>query len=184
MCLPNHEIGLLNAWILVIPILLFNFLPYLFYKEFVKRASDTSYYKKREKIFAGITNILFYGIMIYCIWIPLSLETIWFYIGLIIYCLAIIFMIISYKNFFTHSLDEPVIEGVYKISRNPMYFSSSIMFIGIAIASLSWIMIILILVYAIFLHLLILAEERYCLEKYGEKYRIYMEKTPRYFLFF
>jgi protein-S-isoprenylcysteine O-methyltransferase Ste14 len=32
-------------------------------------------------------------------------------------------------------------------------------------------------------HLGILAEEEVCLRRYGEPYRAYMERVPRYFLF-
>jgi protein-S-isoprenylcysteine O-methyltransferase Ste14 len=33
-------------------------------------------------------------------------------------------------------------------------------------------------------HFGILAEEEVCLKRYGEPYRVFMERVPRYFLFF
>ena len=41
----------------------------------------------------------------------------------------------------------------------------------------------LVILYAAVNHLTVLAEERYCFEKYGEYYRKYMKNVPRYFLF-
>jgi protein-S-isoprenylcysteine O-methyltransferase Ste14 len=36
----------------------------------------------------------------------------------------------------------------------------------------------------VFSHYGILAEEEVCLKQYGDSYRAYMERVPRYFLFF
>ena len=44
--------------------------------------------------------------------------------------------------------------------------------------------VILLLVVAGFSHLRILGEENACLQQYGEAYREYMRRTPRYLLFF
>ena len=74
--------------------------------------------------------------------------------------------------------------GVYRFSRNPMYASFSLVLLGMAIAAQSVLLGSLWLLSAVFAHLLILGEERYCTERYGESYREYMRKVPRYFLFF
>ena len=72
-------------------------------------------------------------------------------------------------------------KGVYTLSRHPQYFFSITALLGVAIAGTSWLIMLLIIMYAIPQHLIIKGEERFCLEKYGEEYREYLKKTPRYF---
>ena len=54
------------------------------------------------------------------------------------------------------------------------------MIFSITIMSLSWLFLFLVIILAIPLILNALAEERYCLEKYGKEYQDYMERTPRW----
>jgi len=54
------------------------------------------------------------------------------------------------------------------------------MFIGIGIISASWVFILLSVVRAVSTFIIAIPEERFCLEKYGDSYREYMGKTPRW----
>ena len=54
------------------------------------------------------------------------------------------------------------------------------MFIGVSIASASRIFLLLSIVYEVSLLSFVSSEERFCLEKYGDAYREYMNRTPRY----
>jgi len=76
--------------------------------------------------------------------------------------------------------DRPATEGLYRISRNPIYLSTSLMFIGVGIACASWLLLLLIAISIILQNSLIDAEERWCLEKYGDAYREYMNRTPKW----
>jgi protein-S-isoprenylcysteine O-methyltransferase Ste14 len=73
-----------------------------------------------------------------------------------------------------------VVKGVYKISRNPQYFFNIIAFLGVAVAGMSWLMMLFMILYIIPQHLIIIQEEQFCLKKYGNSYREYMNRTPRY----
>ncbi|MDO5601493.1 MAG: isoprenylcysteine carboxylmethyltransferase family protein [Oscillospiraceae bacterium] len=70
--------------------------------------------------------------------------------------------------------------GIYRLSRNPMYLAYFIFFLGCAILAQSLILLILLLVFQIASHFIILSEERWCTEKFGEAYRQYMKKVRRY----
>jgi len=83
-------------------------------------------------------------------------------------------------NFATTPLNEPVTKGLYRYSRNPQYLTEFLMFIGVSIASASWIFLLFSSVYEISLLSFASSEERFCLEKYGDAYREYMNRTPRY----
>jgi protein-S-isoprenylcysteine O-methyltransferase Ste14 len=54
------------------------------------------------------------------------------------------------------------------------------MFIGISIACASWIFLLFTIVYMIPAFILATSEERHCLEKYGDAYREYIAKTPKW----
>jgi len=83
-------------------------------------------------------------------------------------------------NFATNPLDEPVTKGLYRYSRHPMYLTQFLMFIGVGIASASWVFLLLSVLRTIASFMLMTPEESFCLEKYGNTYREYMNKTPRW----
>jgi len=88
--------------------------------------------------------------------------------------------IVAMLNFATTSVDRPVTKGVYTFSRNPMYVGESLINISIGIACLSWIFFLVAVVVAILEQNIAIAEERFCLKKYGKAYREYMNNTPRW----
>jgi protein-S-isoprenylcysteine O-methyltransferase Ste14 len=61
-----------------------------------------------------------------------------------------------------------------------MYLTPFLMFIGAGIASASWLFLLLSVVYIIMPPLFVPAEERFLLEKYGDAYREYMDRTSRW----
>jgi protein-S-isoprenylcysteine O-methyltransferase Ste14 len=56
------------------------------------------------------------------------------------------------------------------------------MSIGICITIGSWLVLFIVIISSLFLHSRDLAEEKACLERYGDSYRNYMKLVPRYFL--
>jgi protein-S-isoprenylcysteine O-methyltransferase Ste14 len=54
----------------------------------------------------------------------------------------------------------------------------------VGVATASWVILLVTVVVQILMHRTTLAEERFCLKKYGDSYREYMNRVPRYFLFF
>jgi len=47
--------------------------------------------------------------------------------------------VISGVSFATAPLDKPIATGVYRISRNPEYFSGFLQYLGTGISCLSWV---------------------------------------------
>jgi protein-S-isoprenylcysteine O-methyltransferase Ste14 len=138
-------------------------------------------YNKTEKIISILTNfVLFFGLFIYSVFLPLQLGTIWFYIGLALCVLGIIVWTIAMVNIANIPLGEPWARGLYHYSRHPMVLSSFLVFIGACIASASWVFLLFSIVFIILSVILVAVEERFCLEKFGDAYREYMSKTPRW----
>jgi len=61
-----------------------------------------------------------------------------------------------------------------------MTLAGYLILIGAGIASASWVFLLFSIVYIILCAILIRAEERSCVEKFGTAYREYINKTPRW----
>jgi len=83
-------------------------------------------------------------------------------------------------SFHTTPVDKPVTGGVYRISRHPMYVGDILIDTGISIACLSWIFLLLVIIVVISYSHAVTAEERICLNQYGDEYKEYMNRTPRW----
>lgn len=181
--IPPFEIGLWNAWILAVLALPFisDLIPFLINKKAMQKFHVTPSYSNTEKILDLMARYAI-GIstLVYSIFLPLKLGTIWFYVGVSIFWLAVVFYTMATLSFATTPLDSPVTKGIYRVSRHPAYLGLFLMDIGIGIACVSWIFLLLAIVYIILENLLLPTEERWCLEKYGDAYREYMDRTPRW----
>ncbi len=137
--------------------------------------------KKTTKIAHVITHIIIMPFtLIYSIFLPLKLGTLWFFAGLPICLLAIVMVLMSSISFSTAPLGEPISKGVYAISRHPGYLGGFLGFAGIGIACASWVFLLCALVWIVSWHFGVVEEERILLEKYGDAYREYMKRTPRW----
>jgi len=184
--IPDFELGLWNAWIFMLYVISYNVLPYvlsprLIDKDILKKATGADMpLNKTEKKISNIISSLFFALIVYSIFMPLKLGTVWFYAGFLIYLLGAIIETIAMLDFFTTPVDKPVTKGVYRISRNPIYLGMFLIFIGTGIACASWVFLLLTMVLIMLIHISVVSEERWCLEKYGDEYREYMNRTPRW----
>ena len=83
--IPVFEIGLWNAWIIIVLGFLSGPIPIsLINKEAIKKftATPSVPYSKTEKILDRIYPLLALATIIYSIFLPLKLGTIWFCVGL------------------------------------------------------------------------------------------------------
>jgi protein-S-isoprenylcysteine O-methyltransferase Ste14 len=76
-----------------------------------------------------------------------------------------------------------VTDGIYGVMRNPMYTAIILFLAGLAIALGSDWLLVLAVPAAIILHFgVVKREERYLEAKFGESYREYMQRVPRYWV--
>jgi protein-S-isoprenylcysteine O-methyltransferase Ste14 len=61
---------------------------------------------------------------------------------------------------------------------------SSVVLLGACIAIGSWPALVMLVAARLLSHLGIVAEEEICLKQYGQPYRTYLERTPRYLVLF
>jgi protein-S-isoprenylcysteine O-methyltransferase Ste14 len=95
------------------------------------------------------------------------------YAGIAIFIVGLMIIEIARIPWTTATFDEPITKGIYHYSRHPAY-------IGIGIASASGLFLLLIIVHIVLSASVVAAEERFCCEKYGDTYREYMNRTPRW----
>ena len=178
--IPALDIGVWNAWI---------FIPFFFVIIILvgklKKGEDPGKTEldAMSKVEKGIFNsamLVFFSAMIYSIFLPLKLGTIWFYVGLPITLIGLVTLTIAMANFSTTPWDKPITKGLYHYSRHPMYITITLFLLGISIASASWLFLLLSIIFTILNSLRAIYEERFCLEKYGDAYREYMNRTPRW----
>ena len=182
--IPAFEIGIWNAWILQVLFFLTLSIPAFFMskeaKERTKRAQSIPF-GKTQKILGGSTHFVIMPFtVIYSIFLPLRLGTVWLYVGLPIFALALVVMLITTHNFATTPVGEPVTKGIYRISRHPIYLSGFLLYIGIGVACASWVIMLCGVLWIVLWSIVVPAEERFCCEKYGDAYREYMNRTPRW----
>ena len=75
---------------------------------------------------------------------------------------------------------EFVIAGPYRFTRNPQYLGDVILFVGITILSNSLYLAIVHVMGAMVFIITFLAEEVWLEKQYGEQYKQYKNKTPRF----
>ena len=180
--IPAFEIGLWNAWIFM----LVDTLTIPVFMRIVKNRQSPSPEKamagmsRAEKIIIYASKAMFVPVLIYSIFVPLKLGTMWFYIGLPITLIGLIAGVMVLVNWATTPPDEPVTRGLYRYSRHPMYVSAFFMYVGLGIACASWVFLLFAVVFTVVSFVYANAEEQLTLEMYGDSYREYRNRTPRY----
>lgn len=172
----------MNGFLLLIPFILirFGFLS-LLDKEAVRRAAHFAPMIGKEMLVYWMYQLFNIAILVYMCFVKFEIEqSFMFYGSLIIYLLGTILLTLSVMNFTKPSKDGINLNGLYNISRNPMYVSYFIYFIGCVMLTKSLILLLFVLLFQITAHWIILAEERWCVNKFGNEYLQYMKNVRRY----
>jgi protein-S-isoprenylcysteine O-methyltransferase Ste14 len=180
--LPAFKLGVWNAWIFMfIDLLTFPFF-FRFAKRRVIPSQDEEFnaLSRSSKALFCSSKLIFFIAAIYSIFLPLKLGTIWFYVGVPITVIGLAGMIAVVVNWANTPPNEPIIKGFYRYSRHPMYVTFFLVFLGISIATASWLFVLFLIIFTIGTVAFIDFEEKGCLEQYGNTYREYMNRTPRW----
>jgi protein-S-isoprenylcysteine O-methyltransferase Ste14 len=181
------DIGWYNGWWFTAIFGLANlFLIMIYGRAFAKRLfSFPKFQSLKERIISLSSVFLFArGLMVYTIFVPFKLGGVLFYIGTGIFILGLATHIMAMINFATTPPDKPVVKGIYQYSRHPMQILGIIMWVGVGLATISWIILLACVVQIFLCRPFLIAQERECTETYGEEYSKYMDSVSRYFLGF
>ncbi|MBA2853861.1 protein-S-isoprenylcysteine O-methyltransferase Ste14 [Methanococcus maripaludis] len=171
----------MNAFLTVIPIILIRYgLLSRVNKEALKRAGLFAPVIGREKIAYWVYQISTILILLYLLFLKIRADSEWFYIGLVIYSLGIILYGASIINYAKPKMSGINLNGLYQVSRNPMYIAYFLSLLGCVFLTQSMILLVLVICFQISAHWIILSEERWCIKEFGEEYLKYMDRVRRY----
>jgi protein-S-isoprenylcysteine O-methyltransferase Ste14 len=180
---PAFEIGIWNAWVFMLWLWLDTLAFMLVGKEVFQRASGLASEMKTShvyKIISYVSMVIELMAVAYSIFLPFILGTVWFYAGLTIFLLGLVVLTVASVNFTVTPMNKPITRGMYRYSRHPLYLASLLIYLSVGIASASWVFLLFFIVQLVSISIAAVGEERYCLKFYGNAYREYMNRTPRW----
>jgi len=183
---PAFEIGVWNTWIFMAAWLFFHIVPLTWpifrydIKAMFKKGGASPPYNKTEKMINNLGTLVWVILFIYSVFLPLPLGTPLLYTGIALFAVGLIIFEIVKIPWMKTAIDEPITTGLYRYSRHPIYVAVFVEYIGIGIASASGLFLLLVVIQIALSILIVPAEERFCLNRYGDAYREYMKKTPRW----
>lgn len=171
----------MNGALLLIPLFLIRYvLLSLFGKRASTRASFFTPMQGLEKSMYWIYQGSTLGIIIYLFFLKVQTDNVVFYIGLALYGISILLFIIATIHFAKPNEAGMNQKGIYRFSRNPMYVAYFIYFISCAMITHSMVLLYIVLVFGFSSHWIVLSEERWCINQFGDEYKNYMKKVRRY----
>ena len=125
---PAFEIGFWNAWLFMAVYPIHWIISLLVSRQTVERTGHTVYleYNRTRKILGWLTTLVWILATLYSIFLPLSVGTIWFYTGLLLFIIGIFMVVSTTITVKRTAADLPFTTGLYRFSRHPMYLSNFI----------------------------------------------------------
>jgi protein-S-isoprenylcysteine O-methyltransferase Ste14 len=183
LLVPAFQIGVWNAWIFVIWPWVDMLAVRLVGLDVYRRASGLPSEMKtshRYRVVSYVSMVIETMAVAYSIFLPLKLGTIWFYAGLAIFLTGLVVLTAATVNFARTPMNVPITRGIYHYSRHPLYLASLLIYFSVGIASASWVFLLIFVVQSVSIRIAAVGEERFCLGKYGDAYREYIDGTPRW----
>ncbi|WOO38421.1 isoprenylcysteine carboxylmethyltransferase family protein [Anaerocolumna sp. AGMB13020] len=171
----------MNGFLAILPLLIIRFgVLRILDKNSLKRAAHFAPLVGKERSAYWVYQISNLLIFVALCFLKIRTDTYLIYPGLVIYGLGVLLCLLSVIHFAEPAKSGINSRGIYGISRNPMYVAYFIYFIGCAILTRSLPLLGIVIIFQISAHWIILSEERWCIQKFGEEYINYMNKVRRY----
>jgi protein-S-isoprenylcysteine O-methyltransferase Ste14 len=179
---PAFELGLCNGWIFMMVFLLQWLAVLVLPGHIAARTGDPAELRqgRRAEIMSGLTQFFWIGATLYSIFLPLRPGTPWFTAGLLIFAGGLTLLVLATFSVARAEAGKPFTGGIYRFSRHPMYLSMIFVYTAVSVAAESWLFSIITLITIVLQRFQAVQEERFCLEKFGQAYREYMARTPRW----
>lgn len=171
----------MNAGFLVIPLILIRYaLLAIISREALRRAAHFAPMAGNERWAYHVNVITSLAIIIYPFFITANTDSTWFWAGFAVYIVGAALYIAAIIDYAKPKASGLNTGGLYRVSRNPMYVAYFIYFVGCVMMAQSVILLAILIVFQVSTHVMILSEERWCMEKFGDEYREYMRRVRRY----
>ena len=150
-------------------------------KEAVRRAAHFPPFRKSEKVWHWAYQLSALAMYILPFFLKIKIAPpALFCIGIATYSAGAILLVMALINFAVPAESGINKNGLYRLSRNPIYVSYSVFFIGCVLLTQSPTLLVFLLVLQMSTHQVILTEERWCIGKFGNEYLAYMSSVRRY----
>ena len=181
--IPAFKIGFWNAWIFMLIILLtIPFFVRIANKRTIppqEEEFNKTFSIRNKAIFCSSKYIIFIAAF-YSIFLPLKIGTLWFYVGVPIALFGLTGLIIVMVNWYNSEPTKPIMKGLYRYSRHPMYVTYFLISLGTSIATASWLFMLFLILFTVGTVSFADFEEKGLLDQFGEVYRDYRGRTPRW----
>lgn len=179
---PAFEPGLCNGWLFMIVFLLQWLAVVVLPGHIVEKTGDPADLRQSPgaKIMSGLTQFFWISATLYSIFLPLRAGTLWFYGGLAIFGGGLALLISATLSVARAEAGKPFSAGIYRFSRHPMYLSMIFVYTAVSVAAASWLFALITIVTFFLQRSQAIREENYCLNKFGQAYRQYLARTPRW----
>lgn len=170
------------GFLLLVPFFLVRFgLLSLRNNEAVGRAAYFAPMPGRERGAYWVYQVSNVALFVALLFLKIEAEPVWlFWVAWAVYGLGVLLLAVSVVNFAAPAESGINQNGLYRFSRNPMYVAYFLFFIGCALLTQSPVLLGLTAVFQVSAHWIIRAEERWCIQTFGEEYRRYMGRVRRY----
>jgi protein-S-isoprenylcysteine O-methyltransferase Ste14 len=181
--LPDFSIDIVGGWWFSLSFLMVNMFIALKYPGFRRKALVFPRYRSFvERISMIFTILIFQGRVLMAIFIPISFTMPFFAIGMVGWLLGLTAYLVSIITFSSSSPDAPVVSGIYRLTRNPQQISLIMMWSSAGLILGTFLFPLLGFIEMVMAYPGFKAQERFCLEKFGDKYKEYMNQVPRYMM--
>ena len=171
----------MNGILLIIPLFLIRYgLLSIINKATLSKAAFFPPMRGIERSMYLLYQIATIFLIIYPLFLTVSNTTPYIQIGLVTYVVGILLLIWSTISFSKPDSNGICQSGLFRFSRNPMYIAYFIYFLGCVLLTQSIILFLGLCIFQISAHWIILSEERWCIEEFGNEYTQYMKKVRRY----
>lgn len=172
----------MNSFILLIPLLIIRFIVLgRLNSDALKEAAYFAPMIGKEKIAYYIYQITNVALVILPLFFKVKLGSTIGFLGIAVYLVGIILLLIATIHFARPKETNLRRQGIYRFSRNPMYVGYFLFFLGCVLMTESVLLLVSLICFQVSSHWIILSEERWCQEKFGEEYLSYKGKVRRYF---
>lgn len=171
----------MNAFLLFLPFIMIRlFLFKYLNKEAYQRAQKFAPLAPNKRGYYFVYQICQLILIVFPVFQQVSFRLPENIIAVLFYILGLVILYWSIRDFVKADKNYFIQSGIYQYSRHPMYVCYFFYYLGVGLWMNSYLYIALVILFQICTHQIILAEEAWCEETFGESYIEYKEKVRRY----
>ena len=103
-------------------------------------------------------------------------------VAAVLLLISLYLAVVAHRQVFSETRQPPRVirDGVFAHTRHPLYFSTMLLYLGLAVSTFSLAAFILWIIICIFYDYISAYEEERLVERFGEEYTKYMDQVPRW----